>query len=202
MGRKRTGIEFTCPVCGKSVHRPASFLKKAKAETCSRACRAVLQKTGAQKTCQVCGKTFYLTKRRASNDPGLYCSKICNGLAIRNRGTVECAWCKKTLERPQYKIESLKRHFCDLTCTHEWKARFGTKKGRGAFTMKQKREWMDTKCKSCGSTEDLELDHITPRFAGGSNTKDNAQTLCRTCNREKYWLSDQFKFSYDLPCSR
>lgn len=40
-------------------------------------------------------------------------------------------------------------------------------------------------CRSCGSTVDLELDHIIPFSRGGSNTAQNIELLCRPCNRGK-----------------
>lgn len=41
------------------------------------------------------------------------------------------------------------------------------------------------KCKNCGATEDLTLDHINPRSLGGTNDESNLQTLCRRCNASK-----------------
>lgn len=40
-------------------------------------------------------------------------------------------------------------------------------------------------CVTCGTTEDLTLDHIVPRSKGGTNAVDNLQTMCRSCNTEK-----------------
>lgn len=43
-------------------------------------------------------------------------------------------------------------------------------------------------CSDCGrvrSLNDLEVDHIIPVSLGGSDTLDNKQLLCSTCNRKK-----------------
>jgi hypothetical protein len=40
-------------------------------------------------------------------------------------------------------------------------------------------------CLHCGAAEDLSLDHIWPWSKGGSDTEDNLQTLCRSCNSKK-----------------
>lgn len=202
MGRKRTGLDYLCPICGKTFYRPASQIRRQKEIlTCSFACRGILKTDGERRNCKQCGKEFYLGKARAKRVAGLYCSNTCNGLAINKKTIIQCAWCKANLERAPWELRTKKRHFCNITCTHEWKRRYGTDRGRGAFTAKQKREWMEPCCRRCGSTKNLQLDHIIPKFAGGSNTRDNAQTLCRTCNKDKFWLEDQFKFSPDLPHS-
>lgn len=39
------------------------------------------------------------------------------------------------------------------------------------------------RCVLCGSTENLEADHITPWSKGGADTLANGRTLCRTCHR-------------------
>ncbi len=41
------------------------------------------------------------------------------------------------------------------------------------------------KCRYCGSTKDLTIDHIVSVYEHGSNTFDNFQTLCRSCNSAK-----------------
>lgn len=41
------------------------------------------------------------------------------------------------------------------------------------------------KCKKCGSTAYLTLDHIIPKSAGGNDSDDNLETLCGTCNTNK-----------------
>jgi len=41
------------------------------------------------------------------------------------------------------------------------------------------------KCRECGSTEDLQYDHVVPWSRGGANTVNNVQLLCGNCNRRK-----------------
>ena len=43
----------------------------------------------------------------------------------------------------------------------------------------------DFACVECGSQEDLSLDHIFPWSMGGTDSPDNLQTLCRSCNSVK-----------------
>mgnify|MGYP003453256218 CR=1 FL=1 len=44
------------------------------------------------------------------------------------------------------------------------------------------------KCVQCGSDKELTLDHIIPKWAGGTNSYENLQTMCGTCNRRKGFL--------------
>jgi len=41
------------------------------------------------------------------------------------------------------------------------------------------------RCVQCGSTFDLQYDHILPVALGGATTVENLQLLCADCNREK-----------------
>ena len=41
------------------------------------------------------------------------------------------------------------------------------------------------RCRSCGATTDLTLDHIVSVYQHGPNEIANLQTLCRSCNSKK-----------------
>lgn len=41
------------------------------------------------------------------------------------------------------------------------------------------------KCKLCGATEKLQIDHVSPVINGGKNDPQNLQLLCKTCNSKK-----------------
>jgi 5-methylcytosine-specific restriction endonuclease McrA len=58
------------------------------------------------------------------------------------------------------------------------------------FTKKQRKELLKDECEWCGSRDNLQLDHITAIINGGTNIRDNAQTLCRECNNLKRDIID------------
>jgi len=57
-------------------------------------------------------------------------------------------------------------------------------------------------CQSCGKNHletSLTIDHIIPLARGGQNDISNLQTLCRTCNQQKYsHLDSRFRRYFDL----
>lgn len=63
------------------------------------------------------------------------------------------------------------------------------KNALGRFTDKDWQEILDAygnKCLCCGQSDiPLTIDHIVPLSLGGTNTKDNLQPLCSSCNSKK-----------------
>ena len=59
-------------------------------------------------------------------------------------------------------------------CSPEWRERAREAKDRDNY-----------RCVLCGSTENLETDHIIELSRGGSNDFDNLQTLCNDCHEKK-----------------
>lgn len=41
------------------------------------------------------------------------------------------------------------------------------------------------RCVKCDSVENLEVDHIIPTYADGTDELENLQTLCRSCHQNK-----------------
>lgn len=41
------------------------------------------------------------------------------------------------------------------------------------------------RCQFCGSTNDLQIDHILPKAKGGPDIEGNLQVLCLRCNNKK-----------------
>lgn len=55
----------------------------------------------------------------------------------------------------------------------------------------KKKELKMTKCKYCGTTENLTIDHKQPKIKGGTDDVKNLQCLCYPCNSMKSDLSDK-----------
>lgn len=82
----------------------------------------------------------------------------------------------------------------------EKKVRAFAKKAVDTIRVKPGIRWQvfqrdDFKCVACGLSQKdgaiLHVDHIVPRSKGGSDTLDNYQTLCQTCNIGKSNKSDR-----------
>ncbi len=142
--------------------------------------------------CKKCGTEFEVSPSTARRGFGIYCSRKCEA-ASRPNPPVECicGYCNTKFMKPWWDVNKCNGgKFCSRKCIDTFKRKLRKRGEQELFTQWQKREWKDTKCARCGTTDKLELDHKIPRFAGGKATRDNAQTLCRTCNRKKFWTDD------------
>ena len=77
-----------------------------------------------------------------------------------------------------------RRRYLDQVRAHNHRRRAAS----GSYTVS---EWQalllyyDGKCLCCGTTENIQVDHVVPLSKGGTNTIDNLQPLCKACNRQK-----------------
>ena len=61
------------------------------------------------------------------------------------------------------------------------------KQGNGIFVVAEKfmKNLYSSACVSCGTSEEIEADHIIPITKGGRHSEGNLQPLCRSCNSSK-----------------
>lgn len=186
------GEHTTCPVCGTGYYRYPSQVKRGIKRFCSRTCKGVWQSRGEWRECATCGEPFWAKRAQTKQGYANYCSRKCHFDVRREKQEFSCICCGTPIFRTPYQIERGWTRFCSQECLRYSQRRLSYHGGGrvNLFTEWQKREWMDDKCANCGKTENLQLDHIIPRFAGGGTSRENAQTLCRRCNLDKYWKQD------------
>lgn len=189
----KSGEDRICPVCGKQYYRYQSQVDRGVLLTCSRTCAArhFRDKPSRNISCQNCGTMFRGRKVATEHGFSKYCSRACE-VAQRPNPPVErtCIQCGKTFMKAHGSVLKSGGKFCSRICIDAFKRKLRKRGEKEMFTNWQKREWKDDHCAKCGVTTNLELDHRVPRFAGGKATQENAQTLCGTCNRKKFWTDD------------
>jgi 5-methylcytosine-specific restriction endonuclease McrA len=182
----------TCPACGERFYRYPSQIAAGVRITCSRTCAGQFRRKGSMQVCETCGIEFYRRKSLADKGYGRFCSHACE-LKSRNRNgplNCICQQCGTSFVKDHWSVSLGGGKFCSRACIDRFKRKLRKRGEKEMFTNWQKREWKDAKCAKCGATSGLELDHIIARFAGGKAIRDNAQTLCRRCNRRKFWEED------------
>ncbi len=160
-------------------------------------------KNGVWEPCKCCGTLIYRAPSHIRKGFRKYCSRKCEA-ASRPNGPVPCTCrqCNQVFMKPCYDVNrGTGGKFCSRKCIDTFKRKLRKRGEQELFTQWQKREWKNAQCAKCGGNEKLELDHIIPRFAGGKATRENAQTLCRTCNRKKFWNED-YPMYYNLLVQR
>lgn len=66
----------------------------------------------------------------------------------------------------------------------------------GSYTVEQwvaLRAWFGDVCLACGSKEDITIDHVVPLCKGGTNSIENLQPLCKSCNSRKRTLIKDYR---------
>lgn len=199
-------ITTICEICGKSFDRQPAFHRSAeskggKVRFCSSTCFGAARKTGIIAafcktgkitiTCEMCGTPFErwpsaIKWANATNKGVRFCSRACHGSARTARivrmpeGTTEVNKKRSDGNRAAWGLPPHDNTVMNLSKALRARAARGI-----GFNASQLRDWLATSCVRCGSIDQLELDHIICMASGGKSERDNAQTLCRPCNRWK-----------------
>ena len=190
-------VEVECDVCGELIERRKN---KHKNSFCSKEC-----------------ETSYRTGRE--QDKGLVEKR---SKAQRDRVEVECDYCGNTLERTHKRVEKHEHQFCDDACHGEYISKTNVcsnhprwSGGESGIDFVRKhisdthwkkiaarvREKYDNTCQKCGHiAEDgdrsLDVHHIVPLTAGGTNDEELLMPLCLDCHRTVESYTDQFVDNY------
>ena len=192
---------FVCKHCKKEFSMLASIAKVRKEKVgfptyCSRKCSGLAARRQDRFVlckCASCGESF--TKRADQLKENNYCSKECRAKSQRKAGpwsetdrdinalreynrcyrennrerlnSVAREWAKNNRAYRNY-IQQLRRAAGTISYS-EWKS-----------IIDKHRE-----CAHCGSTDNLQVDHIIPVARGGKTEKSNLQVLCKLCNCSK-----------------
>jgi len=175
-------------------------------------------KNGRMFKCEHCGNDFYRAASYIASHQNIrFCSSMCHKKAIAS-GTFKpgdprkerpnrrlgkmlaCAVCGTEFYRKNSEILYGVNKTCSVACRSKWLSgernhffqQFKNIPPRPPqWSPKQRAEWLADSCCRCGATEKLELDHIIPR---GPHTRENTQTLCRSCNQRKAWNEDRIYY--------
>ena len=102
--------------------------------------------------------------------------------------------------------EARREHTANWRRTHKEQVNAATRRRRalrsGVKSDMTAQKWLGIKarygnrCLDCGKPESLvklEADHVLPLVLGGTDTEDNIQPLCRTCNAKKSGTHKDFR---------
>ena len=200
--RKNRVLKY-CLICGTEIWVKPSHLVKGAGKTCSKECRVkwfsqymkgrYLERVDKQ--CQTCGKIFQVKKSHAVTG-GIYCSRPCTTEGYKSS--------MKGAGNPNWKNG---QHVQDQPGYWTGYSRARRARVRGARGSHTAQEWSALKafynytCLCCGRQEpdiELTLDHVVPLYRGGSNSIDNAQPLCRSCNSSKGTQSTDYRKQFVL----
>jgi 5-methylcytosine-specific restriction endonuclease McrA len=163
-----------CDICGSEFD--GHGLAKRCSDKCKREVklernrkwRAANRAPAAIKECDVCGSEFEDTSRAGN---AKRCSDKCRQESQRERYAAK----RET-------ILEYRREYSKTPAGKASKRRRRHRRRDAPCNGSIKHFQLADKCVRCGSTENLELEHITPISQGGSNHIENLTTMCAECN--------------------
>lgn len=154
----------------------------------------------------------YPTRREGRGRENFYCSRKCKNIGQRAGEWVVCDWCGDDVYKQECLLTemgdyAIDNHFCDKECESQFKranwvldghpnwegghpgitaVRKGLSENSWRDTARKIRERDGHVCQLCGEfgvARKLDVHHIVPVVAGGTNGDWNLITLCMSCHR-------------------
>ena len=175
----RSGKWLNCLVCKKKFYRLPSQIRRGSVKTCSKTCLGIYFRG---KNNPFWGRTHNPTVRRKISQGRkgkLLGNKHAKGYRHTEMARKKIVAASKRLWAEQHDkmLNSLPRGSAHPNYKPKELRAY-----RLGWSKVQRSQWTDTKCRWCGTTDMLILDHIVPIFLGGDRYRENAQTLCQPCN--------------------
>jgi endogenous inhibitor of DNA gyrase (YacG/DUF329 family) len=200
------GTEVECHNCGSAFRVEPNRAEQEDVRLfCSQECRAETYSNKVELTCEECGKEFERVHSRVKGVERHYCSTECKGDAYNKRVTVECANCGDSFEKVRAEAMRNDKNYCGNECKyeHERGAAHPSYQGTEGIDTALRRDiggqrWKALRrelhdeneliCEWCGDgpfedTRKIDLHHIIPLMAGGTNTEELLMFLCVGCHR-------------------
>lgn len=184
-GESIAGTRFECDWCGESARKKPNHYATDTNHFCSPDCqKAHKQSTDARVAtdCDWCGDTLRVYSWRVETRDNIYCNRDCRGAALseRQRGDANPAWAGGN---PTWGTDV--RYHLGPASWHS--------------IAKRERERAEYRCEKCGEHRPpesdqraLEVHHLIPLSAGGTNRAWNLMALCAACHRR----ADSFVSDY------
>lgn len=146
--------------------------------------KRLASKDGLQPKCKTCETVWHKAHYRKNKDRYIQKAQRFHQNNREKRLEQMAKWRKKN---PRYASDWFKAHpGYSRSKLHAYKAR---RRGNGGVFSPE--EWdalcelFENRCLSCGEQKPLTRDHVIPVSKGGTNTIDNLQPLCLSCNCSK-----------------
>jgi len=198
-------VACVCGYCGKHLEKHARYIEKYKTTYCNARCHDKAQigveiAPRLELKCQQCGNVFRVKKSGLANHH-MFCTPRCR-YDSQKVAKIErtCEHCHNIFLAFPSAIKYHGARFCSNTCKDTYNRGWNNVRFKDASSEVEKLRqspayiaWRTSvfirdgkKCIWCGSTKDIEADHIKPRYLFPELTLElsNGRTLCNSCHRK------------------